>query len=309
LIDVENLTKRYGDKVALNDISFSIDKGEVVGLLGNNGAGKSTIMNIITGYISATSGTVLVSGHEIGRKAKALIGYLPEQPSFYPEMRVDEHLYFICELKGVIKKNWTCHVSDICKRVGISDVQKRMIRNLSKGYRQRVGFAQALIGHPKLVILDEPTAGLDPSQIIEMRKQIKDCGQESTVIISSHILPEIQAICDRVIVINKGNIVADSSPAALIGNTHDISFTARIKGELERVTEVLLKIEGITHVESLSEAEPGVYDYVISGDTGKDFREDLFYALAGADLPILLPYKKEASLEEVFMQLTKHSSM
>ena len=222
MVQVTNLTKRYGEKLALENVSFSIDAGEVVGLLGLNGAGKTTTMNIITGYISATSGTVSIGGYDIaseGSNAKKLIGYMPELPSFYPELRVDEHLGYICGLKGVYKDKQARaeHISDICERVGISDVKSRMIRNLSKGYKQRVGFAQALIGNPKVIILDEPTAGLDPSQIVEMRKMVKDSGEKSTVIVSSHILSEVQTVCNRVIVLNEGKLVADDSPENLIG--------------------------------------------------------------------------------------------
>jgi len=220
LVQVTNLTKRYGDKVALDSVSFSVKVGEVVGLLGLNGAGKTTTMNILTGYISATCGTVSIGGFDIASesgKAKRLIGYLPEQPAFYPELRVDEHLGFICGIKGVFKekKAQEEHIKDVCARVGLADVQKRMIRNLSKGYKQRVGFAQALVGNPKVMVLDEPTAGLDPSQIIEMRNLIKECGANSTVIVSSHILSEIQSICNRVIVINEGRLIADDTPDRL----------------------------------------------------------------------------------------------
>ena len=216
MVEVKNLTKRYGDKTALDDVSFSVKPEEVVGLLGLNGAGKTTTMNILTGYISATSGEVSIGGFDIaseGSKAKRLIGYLPEQPAFYPEIRVNEHLDFICGIKGVYKdKNERAeHIDDICSRVGISDVKTRMIRNLSKGYRQRVGFAQALVGNPKVIILDEPTAGLDPSQIIDIRGLIKECGKDSTVIVSSHILSEIQTVCNRIIVINEGRLVADDT--------------------------------------------------------------------------------------------------
>jgi len=220
MVNVSGLTKRYGDKTALDDVSFSIGAGEVVGLLGLNGAGKTTTMNILTGYISATSGDVSIGGFDIiseGGKAKKLIGYLPEQISFYPELRVNEHLSFICGLKGVFKdkKARAEHIDDICSKVGLAEVKTRMIRNLSKGYRQRVGFAQALIGDPKVMILDEPTSGLDPSQIVEIRNLIKKCGLDKTIIVSSHILPEIQTICNRVMVISDGRLVADDSSERL----------------------------------------------------------------------------------------------
>ena len=235
MIKIKNLKKQYGDKTALDNISFSVGTGEVVGLLGLNGAGKTTTMNILTGYISATGGDVSIGGFDIiseGSKAKRLMGYLPEQPAFYPEIRVNEHLDFVCGIKGVFKdkQERTEHIDDICARVGIADVQKRMVRNLSKGFRQRVGFAQALIGNPKVMILDEPTAGLDPSQIIEIRNLIKECGKESTVIVSSHILSEIQTVCNRIVMINEGRLVADDTPESLTGG-----------GSLE---EVFLKLIG-----------------------------------------------------------------
>jgi len=229
MVQVKNLTKRYGDKTALDNVSFTVETGDVVGLLGLNGAGKTTTMNILTGYLSATSGDVSIGGYDItseGSKAKRLIGYLPELPAFYPEIRVNEHLDFICGVKGVYKdkKEREEHIDTVCARVGIKDVQKRMIRNLSKGYKQRVGFAQALIGNPKVMILDEPTAGLDPSQIIEIRNLIKECGNDSTVIVSSHILSEIQSVCNRIIVINEGRLVADDSPENLTagGSLEDV---------------------------------------------------------------------------------------
>jgi len=229
MIQASNLTKRYGDKTALEDVSFSIDAGEVVGLLGLNGAGKTTTMNILTGYISATSGSVTIGGYDIASessKAKRLIGYLPELPAFYPEVRVCEHLDFICGIKGVYKDKAERlqHIDEICARVGISNVKRRMIRNLSKGYKQRVGFAQALIGNPQVIILDEPTAGLDPSQIVDIRSLIKECGNDSTVIVSSHILSEIQAVCSRVIIINEGKLVADDNPESLTagGSLEDV---------------------------------------------------------------------------------------
>ena len=225
MVEVEHLVKFYGEKEALTDVSFSIPEGQVVGLLGLNGAGKSTTMNILTGYLSATAGTVRIDGHDIltdANAAKRNIGYLPEQFSFYPEMRVNEYLDFCCDLKGVTRdrQQRQAHVRQIVARVGLTKVYTRMIRNLSKGYKQRVGFAQALIGSPKLLILDEPTVGLDPSQIIEIRELIKSAGKTSTVIVSSHILSEIQAICDRVIVIHGGRVIADDSPEHLARKIH-----------------------------------------------------------------------------------------
>lgn len=309
LIEVKNLVKSYGDKLALDGISFSIPSGEVVGLLGLNGAGKSTTMNILTGYISATSGSVSIDGHDIvgeSKQAKRVIGYLPEQLAFYPEMRVDECLQFICDLKGVTKNKQERekHLAEICDRVGVTHIRGRMIRNLSKGYRQRVGFAQALIGHPKVLILDEPTVGLDPSQIIEIRDLIKASGKTSTVIVSSHILSEIQAICDRVIVINGGKIIADDSPENLAKQVHSThKLVVRVLGEPERVTAALENTKGIRKVRRLAQTEPGAYDYVIEGKEGSDIRADVFRALAKEDLPLLYTYGNDMSLEDVFLTL------
>lgn len=219
MIITEHITKRYGANTALDDVGFTIERGEAVGLLGLNGAGKSTVMNILTGYVSPSAGRALIGGYDIVSEpveAKRLIGYLPESPSFYSDMRVNEFLFFICGLKGV-KKNRAERVGEICERVGIGSVTGRLIRNLSKGYRQRVGLAQSLIGDPEVLILDEPTVGLDPSQIIEIRALIKSVGKNSTVIVSSHILSDIQAVCSRIIILDKGRIVADGSSDMLGG--------------------------------------------------------------------------------------------
>ncbi len=309
MVNVENLVKNYGGKTALGGVSFSIGAGQVVGLLGVNGAGKSTIMNILTGYLNATSGEVAVGGYDItqsGTKAKRVIGYLPEQPSFYPEMRVDEHLHFMCGLKGYgrSKKERAAHIAEICERVGIAEVRGRMIRNLSKGYKQRVGFAQALIGAPKVIILDEPTAGLDPSQIIEIRKLIKELGHQSTTIVSSHILSEIQAVCNRVIIIDKGRLIADGTPEGITANT-DAGQTLKIgvKGEHDKIAAALANIEGMKALRRIKSAESGVCNYAVSGKKGCDIREGVFRALARADLPLLSSSGAVASLEDVFLRL------
>ena len=309
MVKVEHLVKFYGEKEVLSDVSFSIREGEVVGLLGLNGAGKSTTMNILTGYLSATSGSVSIDGHDIladANGAKRSIGYLPELFAFYPEMRVNEYLSFCCDLKGVTrnKKEREEHLSAICERVGLAQVRGRMIRNLSKGYKQRVGFAQALVGNPKVLILDEPTVGLDPSQIIEIRELIRSAGKSSTVIVSSHILSEIQAICDRVIVIHGGRVAADDTPESLSRKmlaTHRLVM--RVKGEPERVTAVLSQVPGVLKVTRLTEKEPGAYDYRVDGEPNTDIRTDVFHALARADLPLLCTYNNELSLEDVFLNL------
>ena len=310
MIDVQNLVKRYGEKEALSGVSFSIRPGEIVGLLGLNGAGKSTTMNILTGYISATSGTVSIDGHDILREpaaCKRVIGYLPEQFAFYPDMRVSEYLDFVCDLKGFPKDadKRKAHLSAICRRVGIEKMTGRMIRNLSKGYRQRVGFAQALVGSPKVLILDEPTVGLDPSQIIEIRQLIKDSGKESTVIVSSHILSEIQAICSRVIVIHEGRVIADGAPDQLmqdIAVNHRLAI--RVQGGQKEIEAALSALPKIRSVKPLPQRELGTQDVLVEGKVGSDIRADVFYALAKANLPLLHTYGGELSLEDVFLHLT-----
>jgi ABC-2 type transport system ATP-binding protein len=308
LIHVRRLTKRYGDKLALDDVTFDVGPGEVLGLLGLNGAGKSTVMNIVTGYIGATSGTVTIGGHDIThepREAKRLIGYLPEQLAFYGDMRVREFLDFVCDLKQV-KTERREHLASICQKVGIAHITERLIRNLSKGYRQRLGFAQALVGDPRVLILDEPTAGLDPSQIIEIRALIQEVGKTSTVIISSHVLSEIQAICTRVVVLHHGRLLADDTPANLskaVGAPHRV--VARIQGAPEQVGAVLRRIPGIAKISTLAQSEPEAYDYLIEGARPQDIRADVFRALARAGLPLLSSHSGEASLEQVFLDLVK----
>ncbi len=308
MIHVQGLTKRYGDKLALDHVSFDVQGGEVLGLLGLNGAGKSTTMNILTGYIGATSGTVTIDGHDISREpreAKRVIGYLPEQLAFYNDMRVREYLDFACDLKNV-KEGRREHVASICERVGIAHLTGRMIRNLSKGYRQRLGFAQALVGDPKVLILDEPTSSLDPSQIIEIRALIQEIGKTSTVIISSHVLSEIQAICTRVIVLYNGRLLADDTPENLgraAPATHRVR--ALIQGEAEQVQAALSQIPGLKQIRVLAQKEADAYEYLIEGAQQQDIRADVFRALAKADLPLLSTHGNETSLEAVFLHLVE----
>lgn len=306
MIDVHELSKRYGDKLALDRVSFHIARGEVVGLLGLNGAGKSTTMNILTGYIGATSGTVAVAGHDVAREpreAKRLIGYLPEQLAFYAEMRVREYLDFCCDLKGV-RTNRAAHLAEIAARVGIAPVTHRLIRNLSRGYRQRLGLAQALIGDPPVLILDEPTAGLDPSQVVEIRALIHELGQTRTVLVSSHVLSEIQAICSRVIVLHHGRVLADDTPANLSHALQPVHrVVARIQGAPEQVQAALAPLAALEQVTLLAQAEPGTCDVLIESAAGRDIRADVFRALARADLPLLSTQAHEASLEDVFLHL------
>jgi ABC-2 type transport system ATP-binding protein len=308
LIHVQGLTKRYGDKPALDNVSFDVQLGEVLGLLGLNGAGKSTAMNILTGYIGATSGTVTINGHDIVEEpleAKRVIGYLPERLAFYGDMRVREFLDFVCDLKSV-KEGRTEHVAGICERVGIAHMTSRMIHNLSKGYRQRLGFAQALIGNPKVLILDEPTASLDPSQIIEIRSLIQEFGKTSAVIISSHILSEIQAVCTRIAVLHNGRLVADDTPENLgkaVWAAHQM--IARIEGEPEQVQLALSRVPRLKEVKVLEQKEPNAYEYFIEGAEEQDVRADVFRALAQADLPLLYARSTETSLERVFLGLVE----
>ena len=307
MIEVKNLTKRYGMNVALDDISFSVEEGTIVGFLGPNGAGKSTTMNIVTGYLSASSGTVTVDGHDILEEpyeAKKLIGYLPEQPPLYMDMTVQEYLNFMYELKKV-KLPKDKHIAEICRLVKIDNVYKRLVGNLSKGYKQRVGIAQALLGNPPVLILDEPTVGLDPKQIIEIRNLIKTLGRNHTIILSSHILPEVQAVCERVIVINNGVLVADGRTDSL---AHDLSndhrLIARIDGPEREVINGLKEMENVVEIISYGEKEPGVCEYSIESEPNVDLRRNLFALLTRKGWPLLSLRNTDLTLEDVFLRLT-----
>lgn len=307
MIEVQNLTKRYGENTALSNISFSVGENTVIGFLGPNGAGKSTTMNIITGYLSATSGSVKVGGFDTvdqPNEAKKLIGYLPELPPLYPDMTVREYLNFIYELKKVTLPREK-HLREICALVKILDVSKRLIGNLSKGYRQRVGLAQALIGNPPVLILDEPTVGLDPKQIIEVRNLIKSLGKNHTVILSSHILPEIQAVADRILVVNRGRMVADGTPFEL---EHSMSaehhLSVRMEGKSEEVEKALNGMRFVEGVRNFGEKEPGVWEYEISVKEGEDLRRPLFALAAKRNWPVLSMTSSDLSLEDVFLRLT-----
>jgi len=306
MIKIENLVKQYGDKYAVNDISFEIGDGEIVGFLGPNGAGKSTTMNILTGYLSSTSGTVSVDGFDIldnALEAKKHIGYLPEQPPLYIDMTVDEYLNFVYELKKC-EFNRKKHLNEICEVVKISDVRKRVIKNLSKGYRQRVGIAQALIGSPNVIVLDEPTVGLDPKQIIEIRNLIRMLGRDHTVILSTHILSEVQATCDRVIIINKGRIVADQRTEDLVGMVGgNRRISAKICGPQSTVMPVLKKVPSVTYVEALAEHELDSTTYLIESEPGVDIRKPLFSVLADNGFPLIGLEAMGISLEDIFLSL------
>lgn len=307
MIEISNLTKRYGQIKAVNNISFNVEKGEILGFLGPNGAGKSTTMNIITGYIPASEGTVKVCGYDIleqPKEVKKRIGFLPEQPPVYMDMTVKDYLSFVSDLKLVDKtKKWS-QISDIMELVRIGDHRNRLIKNLSKGYKQRVGLAQALIGSPDVLILDEPTVGLDPKQIIEIRKLIKALGKEHTIILSSHILPEVSAVCERIVIINKGEIAAIDTPENLskgLGTISKISVT--IAGPKNSVLNYINEIYGVKYVEPNIEKEKDVFSYVVESDKDIDIRRPLFFAMAKVGYPILELKSLNMSLEEIFLQV------
>ena len=312
MIEVKNLCKSYGDKKAVDNISFKAHDGEILGFLGPNGAGKSTTMNILTGYLSSSSGEAYINGHEIFENpidAKKEIGYLPEFPPLYMDMTVKEYLYFIYELKGV-KLPRNTHLKEICELVKIDHVYNRMIKNLSKGYKQRVGVAQALVGNPNVLILDEPTVGLDPKQIIEIRTLIRKLGKNHTVILSSHILSEVQAVCDRVVVINQGKIVADDTADNLSNAlTADHKLIARIDGPREEVIKVISAIPGVVSVLADMQREKGVWEYNIEAVEGTDIRRELNRRLAARNWYIMSLRSSELTLEDIFLRLTMGESV
>ena len=308
MIKVEHVTKRYGDNLAVDDVSFEIKKGEVVGFLGRNGAGKTTTMNIITGYISSSEGTASVGGHDIlaePMEVKKHIGYLPEHPPVYLDMVVDEYLNFCCDIKKVSKEKRKSHLADVCDLVGISHMRKRLCKNLSKGYRQRVGLAQALIGNPEVLILDEPTVGLDPRQIIEIRNLIKDLGKSHTVILSSHILHEVADVCERVIIIDRGKIVAKDTLDNLASSVKEISrMSVRIAGANSSTRKAIREISGVSYVEELGSREPDTLDYIVESEKNYDIRRPLFNSMARSGNPILMLRPMDVTLEDIFLQLT-----
>ncbi len=307
MIEVKNLVKKYGDKVAVNNVSFTVNEGEILGFLGPNGAGKSTTMNIITGYLSSTSGTVTIDGCEIlddPKGAKSKIGYLPEIPPLYQDMTVKRYLEFVYDLKRVTLPRKE-HLAEVCKVTKITDVYERVIKNLSKGYRQRVGFAQALIGNPPVIILDEPTVGLDPKQIIEMRNLIRGLGKKHTVILSSHVLSEIQAVCDRIVVINNGQLVADESTEEITTNFTGMKrIQLHIDGNDNTVLTALRSIDGVTRVRKVMRTIDGFTEYIVESKAENDVRKAIFRAMAKADCPIVMMRNAEVSLEDAFLRIT-----
>ena len=308
MIKIEHLVKNYGSICAVDDISFSVEKGEIVGFLGPNGAGKSTTMNMLTGYLSSTSGTIHIADYEVlenPREAKKLVGYLPEQPPLYTDMTVAEYLSFCFDLKEC-KYNKKEHLREICEVVKIEDVYHRVIKNLSKGYRQRVGIAQALIGNPEVIIFDEPTVGLDPKQIIEIRNLIRTLGKDHTVILSTHVLSEVQAVCDRIIIINKGKIVADELTEninrAVQSNRR---FTVKICGPQREVLAALKAIPGMAYAEVLPERDGDAYLYSIESELGVDVRKRLFTTVAENGWIMIGLEALGMSLEDIFINVVE----
>ncbi len=310
MIKIEHLVKNYGSHCAVDDISFEVESGEIVGFLGPNGAGKSTTMNILTGYLSSTSGRASIAGIDILRDpigAKKLIGYLPEQPPLYLDMTVEEYLNFNYDLK-CCKLDRAAHIAEVCETVKIQDVTKKVIRTLSKGYRQRVGIAQALIGKPRVIIFDEPTVGLDPKQIIEIRNLIRGLGKEHTVILSTHILQEVQAVCDRIIIINKGKIVANEKTeniSQVVQNNR--RFNVKISGPQKEILATLRSMSGISYAEALAERDGDAYTYMIESDYGVDIRKKLFYQLAERNWPMIGMEALGLSLEDIFITVVDTS--
>ena len=309
MIEVRNLVKKYGNHLAVDHLNFTVESGQIYGFLGPNGAGKSTTMNIMTGYLGATEGEVLINGHNIldePEAAKHFIGYLPEMPPLYVDMKVREYLTFVAELKKIPKAEREDQIDKVIDMVQLKDVEERLIRNLSKGYKQRVGLAQAILGFPEIIILDEPTVGLDPKQIIEIRQLIRELAKEHTVILSSHILAEIQEVCDYIMIISKGHLVASDTPENLektLSNQRQTELVA--KGEMETVQQILESLEGLRNVEVTEGKEEGTTHAVFTSKQGTDSREAMFYAFADAKCPLLQIVDSQTSLEDVFLELTK----
>ena len=309
MIEVSNLVKKYGDHTAVDHLSFQIEKGKIYGFLGPNGAGKSTTMNMITGYIASTEGKVMIDGHDILEEpetAKKCIGYLPEMPPLYFDMTVLEYMKFAADLKKIPRNQKNKQIKEVMDMVKITDMKDRLIKNLSKGYRQRVGLAQAILGYPEVIILDEPTVGLDPKQIIEIRDLIKSLKQKHTVILSSHILSEVRAVCDYVLIISHGKLVASDTPDNLerlaAGSN---SLLMKVKGEKDTIRKDLETIEGVTGVEMSYDSDEELWKTKVSIQENVDIREKVFYAMAKANCPIYEMQVKRVSLEDVFLEITE----
>lgn len=308
MIEVKNLVKRYGNRNVVDNLSFTVEKGQIVGFLGPNGAGKSTTMNMITGYISATEGSVKVNGYDIydePEKVKESIGYLPEQPPLYPDMLVREYLNFVCDLKKVKKAEKERTLSKVMRLTKITDVSERLIKHLSKGYKQRVGLAGALVGDPEILILDEPTVGLDPKQILEIRELIRELSKKHTILLSSHIMQEVSAVCNQILIINEGRLVVSDRPEEIskhIEQTNELIL--KVKGNKELIKSVIDRVEHIENFKVLGTGDEGIYQVELSSLVEFDIREDIFYAMADARCVILEMNSKEPTLEEAFIRLT-----
>lgn len=308
MIEVRNLVKKYGNHVAVDHLNFTVEKGKIYGFLGPNGAGKTTTMNMITGYIASTEGDILIDGHNIleePEKAKKCIGYLPELPPLYQDMTVMEYLKFVAELKSIPKAEIEKNISEVMLTTKLEEMKYRLIKNLSKGYKQRVGLAQALLGYPEIIILDEPTVGLDPKQIIEIRDLIKSLGEKHTVILSSHILSEVSAVCDHVLIIDHGRLVASDSPENLSKvMTGANSLELTVKGPEEEIRKALDIVENIEELIYHESMVKDACDFTVKIAGDQDVRENIFFALAEAKYPILKMQSTNMTLEEVFLKLT-----
>ncbi|MCR5638737.1 MAG: ABC transporter ATP-binding protein [Lachnospiraceae bacterium] len=311
MIEVKGLTKKYGNTTVVDHLNFSVKKGEVLGFLGPNGAGKSTTMNMMTGYISATEGSVIINGYDVYDNpgmAKRSIGYLPEIPPVYPEMTVKEYLKFAMDLKKVARKDRNDMLNDVMYRTQIADKADKLIKNLSKGYKQRVGLAQAIVGYPEVIILDEPTVGLDPEQIIEFRTLIKKLSKNHTMLISSHILSEIKAVCDEVLIINGGELVVKDDINNLPSHLENApSLVVEAKGETEKIENVIRGVSNVIDVRQLKSTEEGVSKFSISTLNSIDVREEVFFAFAKEGIPLLS--MQPTSLEDIFIAMTKPGAM
>lgn len=312
MIEINHLTKKYGKHVAVDDLSLTVEKGKIYGFLGPNGAGKSTTMNIITGYLGATSGEVKINGFDIFRQpeeAKQCIGYLPEVPPLYMDMTVWEYLNFTADLKKIPKNERKAAIEEAMEMTGIAEMKGRLIRNLSKGYKQRTGFAQAILGFPEIIILDEPTVGLDPKQMIEVRELIRKLGEEHTVILSSHILSEISAVCDHIFIISQGKLVASDTTENLTERLcSGMELRLELKGEVQQVQEVLEKVEKAEILHLDSENQEGICRVTVRGKEQQDIREQIFFACADAQLPIYGMKVESSSLEDVFLKMTEETT-
>jgi ABC-2 type transport system ATP-binding protein len=308
MIELKGVTKRYGDVLAVRDVSFRVEIGQILGFLGRNGAGKSTTLNIASGYIAATEGQVLLDGHDIleePRYVKRRIGYLPELPPLYPDMTVDEYLRFVCRIKEVEKGRVAAHVGELCELTGLTDHRKRLIRHLSKGYCQRVGMAQALAGNPEVLLLDEPTVGLDPSQIIGIRELIKALGRDHAIVLSSHILTEVSDVCERVAIIGHGRILAQDTLTNLAGGLNDTRrVRLRAAGRESEIEGVLSALSGLRALEALGIKEPDTADFILESSRAEDLRGAASVALAAAGHPVVMMRPMDMDLEDIFLRLT-----